>query len=194
MRIYIPAFLLFALLACRLPAQQTFQATAALGFNLSQIDGDKLFGFNQIGLNGGLRVGVNLSERWQTSLEMRFSQQGSHRTRNDAASAALDVIRLNLVEVPLMINFSDWKIQAGGGLVYSRLVNYRVVDVNGTDVSELQNFRDNGLAMIFAGTYYFREKWGLSVEWSKYLTNLQTDPGAQRFISRNVAVRLLRRL
>ena len=72
-----------------------FIAGLVAGVNLSQIDGDDLVGYDQIGLNAGARVATVLSPRWQLSMELLFSQQGSRKTRNDPPSAALENIRLN---------------------------------------------------------------------------------------------------
>ena len=55
-----------------LPAQ-TFKAMVVVGGNLSQIDGDKLGGFNKLGLNTGLRVSADLNDRWSLSTEFLYS-------------------------------------------------------------------------------------------------------------------------
>ena len=60
---------------------QTFSAMLVGGFNLSQIDGDKLGGFNKIGFNTGARVSAKLSDRWSLSTEFLYSQQGASYNR-----------------------------------------------------------------------------------------------------------------
>ena len=56
---------------------QTFSAGLALGFNMSQIDGDKLAGYNKLGVATGARVDAKLDERWKLGMELLFSQMGS---------------------------------------------------------------------------------------------------------------------
>lgn len=172
-------------------AAQRFQGGVVAGFNLSQLDGDKLSGFNQIGVNAGGRVAAILGERWQLSMEMLFSQQGSKRTNTDDRSAPLDKIRLNMVEVPVMINFLEWKFHVSAGLSYSRLISYKVEDVFGDDVSDIQEFNENLLAVVLSATYYFNENIGLNIGWSKALTDLQARDGAGALISRNLHFRTI---
>lgn len=172
-------------------AAQRFQGGVAAGFNLSQLDGDKLSGFNQIGVNAGGRVAAILSDRWQLSMEMLFSQQGSKRTNTDNQNAGIDKIRLNLVEVPVMINFLEWKFHVSAGLSYSRLISYKVEDIFGEDVTEMQDYNENLLAVILSATYYFNENIGLNIGWSKALTDLQAQDGAGTLISRNLHFRTI---
>lgn len=170
---------------------RAFQAAIVGGFNLSQIDGDKLGGFNLIGLNAGAKVGFALSERWQLSLEMLYSQQGSRRVLNDDPAAVLERMRLNFVEAPVMIHFRDWKILVGAGLSYNRLINYKVEDVTGEDITELQDFNPSIISVVLGGTFMVRERLGLNIQWSKYLNDLQANPDAQSYTGRSVSVRLL---
>lgn len=181
---------LFCWLGALTPAlAQRFQGGVVAGINLSQIDGDRLAGFNQPGINAGGRVAAVLSERWQLSLELLFSQQGSHRTLRDDPSATLDVIRLNFVEVPVMINFLEWKLHIGAGLTYARLISYRVEDIFGADVTDSQDYAPNQLLFAVGATYFFTPAVGLNIGWNKAISNLQADSGAGRFIGRNIQVR-----
>lgn len=185
------AFILIFLLC--FPAEkvsaQRFRGGVVAGINLSQIDGDRLGGFNQIGLNAGGRVAAILSERWQLSMELLFSQQGSNRTLNDDPGATYEKIRLNLVEVPVMINFLEWKFHVSAGLSYGRIINFKAEDVYGEDVSDTQNYRSNLLFAIVSATYYFTDQIGLNLGWSKSLNNIQADSGNGTYLGRNIQIR-----
>jgi hypothetical protein len=193
------ALLVGALLVCSLvvaqpPNDQTFQASAIVGFNLSQIDGDKLSGFHQPGVNVGAKVDFSLSERWRLGLEMLYSQQGARRVFNDDPSASLDKLRLNFVELPLMLHFRDWKLQAGAGIIYHRLISFSASDVIGEDITDLQNFRPDMFSMVFGCTFDLKKRMGINIQWSKSLTDLQADPNAGSYIGRNICLRWLYRL
>lgn len=167
---------------------QRFKAGLIGGVNLAQLDGDKLTGFNKIGFNAGARVSAVLHERWQLSIEMLYAQQGSSRTKDDDLSSIYDKIRLNFVEVPVMINFLEWKFHVSAGFSYARLINFEVIDYTGTDTSDLQNFNSNIFSGILGATYYFNEHIGLNVRWSKYFNDLSGE-GDNQLIGRIIGIR-----
>lgn len=193
---FLTAFFLSLFCLAQVPAHsQTFSAMLVGGFNLSQIDGDKLGGFNKIGFNTGARVSAQLSERWHLSTELLFSQQGASRVPTDDISSQYDKIRLNFVEVPIMINYSDWKILASAGISYNRLINYEVINDIGEDITELEVYNEDIPALVLGATYKFSEKWGLNFRWSRYLrTLLPPDPNPTvenvNFIGRTIGIRL----
>lgn len=187
--IYILAISVCIISVARPAEAQRFLGGLVGGFNLSQIDGDKLAGFNQIGLNAGARVAAIINERWQLSLELLFSQQGSSRTPNDDLSSIYDHIRTNFVEAPVLINFIEWKFHISGGFSYARLINFTAVDFTGEDISDNQNFNPGIFSFIVGATFYFNEHSGLNLRWSKYINDLQAGQGAQKLIGRTVAIR-----
>ena len=153
-----------------LPAQ-TFKATVLAGFNMSQIEGDRLAGYRKLGFNAGAKISADLSDRWSLSTELAFSQQGARRGTTDFSSD-FDRIHYNFVEVPVLAHFSDWKLKVGAGLSYARLINSEVISVTGADVTELYPWRENQWAIVFDGIYEFSEKWSLNVRWSRQLSSL----------------------
>jgi len=194
MNIRLSLFLLFFSLTTTCLSAQTFSGMLVGGFNLSQVNGDKLAGYNKLGLNLGARVSARLNDRWHLSTEMLYSQQGASRAVTDDVSSIYDKIRLNFVEVPVMINFKDWKILASAGISYNRLINYEVIDNLGTDITELEVYREDLAGLVIGATYFFSEKWGLNIRWSRHLTSLKDkDPmavQAQNFIGRNIGIRM----
>ena len=115
---------------------QHFLGALSVGMNLTQVDGDEVYGFKKVGLNIGPSVILPLGKdkKWSVTLELLFSQQGS---RQKSTYAAKDTIAdstyagyydgyrlsLNYIQVPVMVHFTDKRIIAGGvGFSYSRLV------------------------------------------------------------------------
>ena len=169
---------------------QRFKSSFNAGLNLSQIDGDRLAGFNQPGLAAGLQVNTVLSPRWEWSLELLFSQQGARRNTHDDPAAAYDRIRLNRAEIPLMLQFNEWKFQVGAGLSYSRHISHKVVDAFGVDVSEQIVFRPNGLSAVIGATVFLRERSGLNLLWQKNFWDLHPASSSQpRWIGRSIGIR-----
>ncbi|MEM9886179.1 MAG: porin family protein [Bacteroidota bacterium] len=179
------------ILACSynmLLAQERFKGAIIAGFNVAQIDGDRLFGYNKFGFNVGGRVATVLSEKWQWSMELAYNQRGSSRTRNDDVSAIYERIQLNYVEAPIMIHFSDWKMQFNAGVSYNRLINFTVLNELGEDITDLQNYRLNNAAIVLGATYFRDEHWGFDFRWSQSLLDLQAGinqgvPWREKWIS-----------
>lgn len=168
---------------------QRFQGGITAGFNMSQLDGDRLAGYNQIGLIGGLRASALLTDKWQLSLELLYSQLGSDRARNDDPFSIYDNIRLNLVEAPVFVSFTDWKFKVYAGGSYGRLINYKVIDIVGEDITDNQNYNPDLFSMILGATFHFTEKVGLDMRWSRHLNSLQADAGDGRILGRQVSIR-----
>lgn len=182
--------LIFCSVAITATAQR-FQAGVVAGANLSQIDGDRLGGFNQPGLSAGGKVATILSERWQVSLELLYSQQGSRRSNNDDPFSAYEKIRLNFIEVPVLINFKEWKFHLSGGVAYNRLINFKVIDASGVDVTDAQDFNENIFALVLGGIYYFQDNMGVEVRWMRSLTDLQAQKNRDSFIGRSLSFKLV---
>lgn len=185
--------LLFLVLtaATQIAGAQTFKGGLIGGFNMAQIDGDKLGGYNQIGFAGGLRAAALFNDRWQLGIEMLFSQQGSHRVRDDDPASLYENIRLNFVEAPVLIHFSDWKFRIGAGASYSRLMNYKIIDYSGADITDTETLNPGIFSLVLGITFNFNDHWGLDVRWSRYLNNLQSDKEEAPFFGRVIGIRTI---
>ncbi len=173
----------------RMDAQeQRFRGGLIAGINMAQIDGDRLYGYNKLGFNAGVKVNTILTERWQLSLELIYSQQGSSRSKNDLGSS-YQRFNLNYVEVPVMINFLDWKLHFSGGLVYGRLIDFTVEDIFGEDITDAEEFNDNALSYILGATYFINDNWGASIHWQRSLMNMEGDPDDSDLLGKHILIR-----
>lgn len=168
---------------------QRFQGGLVGGVNLSQLDGDLLGGYNQPGLSGGLTVKTLLSEKWSIGMDLLASQQGSMRSKTDNPGAITRSIRLNVVEAPVTLQFKDWKFEVETGLSYSRLFSHRVIDIQGTDISDIQNYRSNILSLVLGVSFRFTERFTFNLRWSKFLNNLQANPDKGKYLGRTIGLR-----
>lgn len=184
--------ILFFVLTCFMPLfGQTFKAGLTGGVTLSQIDGDQLGGFNKLGLQGGIRAAALFSERWQLGIELLYSQQGSRRINTDNPASIYEKIHLNMVEAPVLIHFSDWKFRVGAGLSYARIINYKIIDYSGADISEFQLLEPDVFSLVLGVTFNFNEHVGMDVRWSRYLNNIQADKEDAPFFGRLIGIRCL---
>lgn len=120
---------------------QIIQGELIGGINFSKVEGDRvnngMFKFNKPGVNVGLGAIIPLGYNFSTSFEILFTQKGAFKKYGDVDSARpMYLTRLNYVEIPLLIQYTDKGIYTfGTGISYSRLVSVKWV-VNGHTLSE----------------------------------------------------------
>ena len=126
----------FALLFKTEVKAQIVKGEGFIGFNLSQVDGDQVYGFRNIGLHGGIGALVPVYQKnnfnIDVSLEVVINQRGAHQraTYSDTINGqtyngAYD-LDLTYLEVPVMVYFTDKQITSFGiGASYGRLVGLK---------------------------------------------------------------------
>ncbi|MFK8161908.1 MAG: hypothetical protein AB8H12_05535 [Lewinella sp.] len=191
MRNYL-LFTLLLLLGGSALRAQTFRASLIAGGNFSQIDGDDLFGFHQLGANAGIRVVALLGDRWRVGPEILFSQQGARRKNNSFEISAFDRFDLSTLEVPLMVYFKDWRLTAEAGFSYQRLFNYTVISSGGEDITAATPLNENLVAFKAGVTFFITPRFGMNMRWSKHLTDIDPNNSINTsFKGRSVSVRAI---
>ncbi len=170
---------------------QRFKGGLVGGFNFSQIDGDDMVGYHRFGLNGGGYVSAILSERWQLSTELLFSQRGSRLSATEPINGRYDRIKLDLLEVPVLLNFVEWKFHVQAGVSYGRVFNAQIVELSGLDVTDEIELNENVFSLVLGATFFFTEKWGANFQWSRAFSDLQADEGNQDWYSKGISIRAL---
>jgi len=112
---------------------QRFLGAFAFGGNLSQVDGDEVFGYKKLGLNVGVASFLPIHEKWFVSLEVAFSQKGAYQKypREQDLSKSLPYynLRLNYLEIPFLVHFEDKHfVMIGTGFSFNRLVGAKEVE------------------------------------------------------------------
>ncbi|RLD83817.1 MAG: hypothetical protein DRJ10_02730 [Bacteroidetes bacterium] len=109
---------------------QIIKGEALLGLNLSHVQGDEVSGFKKVGLNIGAGVLVPFKKNWDVSMEVNYNQKGARQPdQYDDTDSLGNVttgaykLRLNYVEVPILIHYTDKEfLTIGGGFSWGRLV------------------------------------------------------------------------
>lgn len=187
----LSGLMIFFILAFSIKGEaQRFKGGVVVGANFNQIDGDDLIGFHQIGFQGGLKVYTIFTERWEMGLSILYSQQGSKAAATDYSSS-YDKLKFNLVEVPVLLHFNEWKFKLGTGFSYARLINYTTIDITGTDISALQDYNSNIFTFIVETSLMTNEHLSFNLRWSKSLSNLQGNSDNGKFLSRVIGLRAI---
>ncbi len=177
MRIFKICILSVVLLSSMSQAQgQTFRSAIVAGLNASQINGDLIAGFNKLGIQAGLRVSTDLKEKIEASVELLYSQRGSRASGKFASPFS---IRINYVEMPLIIGFKDWlkddyhKIRFEAGLSYGRLIHAEQEDATGT--IDIDYYNQNDISWLAGATFFSSERLAFSARFTQSLNYLSKE-------------------
>ena len=122
-------------------SQHIYGAFSA-GINLTQVDGDEVYGFHKVGLNIGPSVIIPFgkNKNWSVTLELLYSQLGARQKSEYGADSTVKdssrmglydgyKLNLNYIQVPVLIHFTDKKVISGGvGFLYGQRVGYKELE------------------------------------------------------------------
>lgn len=146
---------------------QAFKASAIIGANMSQIDGDNEYGYRKIGLSAGGKIGYGIDKNKFVNLEFLYSERGSSTTF--FASNPESKIVLRYIEVPLIFSIHDWfkeekkyhVVRADVGFSYGNLFQLE------TPIGDPEAFRNHDFSYILGAGFQFSKRIGLSVRYTR---------------------------
>ena len=101
-----------------------FKGGLLAGFCASQMDGDKLAGYDKFGPTLGFFVNRNFKEKWNGQFEIRYNQKGAASVKNEESYR----VRLNYIELPFLASYKITKrIKGEAGLEPSILISSKVL-------------------------------------------------------------------
>jgi hypothetical protein len=149
-----------------------FKAGVVVGFNASQLDGDRFRGYSKLGLHAGLIVKYQLPSKPKVGLgvEMLFSMKGSSEDLNFASTTNTQFkVKMNYIEIPLIVSYKEWNIDFHAGVSYGRLISAST-EILTTSYSE-SDFRKDDMNVLLGATYIFLEDWGVTLRYSHSFVN-----------------------
>lgn len=126
------AGMIFICIFSTLSMSQSFKGGLLLGLTTTQVDGDRMDGYNKPGAQLGGYVKTKIKGNFGMSFELKLIQKGS-RNRSSVENPYFYKISLNYIETPLLLNYTyKEKLigEAGVGLGYLAL--QKEEDVNGS--------------------------------------------------------------
>ncbi len=128
-KIILPTLLLSTILVV---AQDRFKAALKAGISTSQVAGDTYSGFNKAGINAGASVATKLNEKWNLQFEIMYAQKGSkHIGDQSKGDYAYYIMRLDYIEIPLLLGYKHKKFTLEFGPGYSYLISGKEYDAYG---------------------------------------------------------------
>lgn len=102
---------------------QLFKAFVSSGISLSQMDGDEVYGFKQLGYTGGIGVMAPFNpnrpdDGFQASMELMYTRRGAKESTY--ADPFIYNAKLDYIDIPILFNYVDKR----GGLTFSLGMQY----------------------------------------------------------------------
>jgi hypothetical protein len=107
---------------------QSIRGGLITGFNMTQVDGDEVYGYHKYGLNAGALAIMPVNKNFSFSIEILYNQKGSYQKPwllDSVINGAYKLI-LNYVDVPFLFQYEDkGVIKFGTGFSWGRLVEFK---------------------------------------------------------------------
>ncbi len=166
---------------CFLPAtmvfSQGFKGGFLLGPTVTQVTGDKLAGYDKLGVMGGVFTEFPFTDRTTGRLEMYYIQKGSRHIPSDADYNKY-VLSLQYVEVPVLFQYrfyKKWSFQAG--LSFAYLISSKERDQNGvlSTIGRIP-FKKFDISALGGFTYTINDKWMVGGRYSYSILFIRERP------------------
>ncbi len=154
-------YLICILLITEVSYSQQFLGSIIAGANISQVDGDEVYGFRKAGIHVGAAVSLPLDKKhhWTATMELLYSQKGSYRkyyvsNMCDSCPPDLNInkevpcnskikykLQLDYVEIPLTVHYEDFRTgwSIGAGAAWGRLVNVKEIENGWTRTTSIRS-------------------------------------------------------
>lgn len=96
---------LFSFLIQPTAFSQNFKLNLSAGLNFSQVNGDKLAGFNKIGLHAGAGISRYLKNNQSIGFELIYSEKGSKDVVSNADPIVDTLFKFNYIEIPIIYQY-----------------------------------------------------------------------------------------
>lgn len=163
---------------------QKFEGGVTGGLNMTQLDGDKLSGYNKAGLNGGFWISYPFNDKWSAGLEFLYTQKGAIRTTSQdtiLSPETFDRYRINYLEIPLFAAYSYKKFSFQGGLALGVLLKAEVEDFTGNQ-DFTDQFKPFDNQFLLGAVYTINKKTAVQLRYQYSIRSLGKDDWRTVFV------------
>jgi len=156
---------------------QDFKGGLKGGFDLSQIDGDKLSGYHKGGLIFGAYINRKLTPKLNWQMEMIYIGKGSKKGINpDKNQFYYRRIAVDYVEIPVLLQFWADKIKTNleVGLSVATLIRSKEEDGFG-ETTIIGPFRPFEIGSLVGINYIFTDQWSGTARLTYSLSPIAVD-------------------
>lgn len=182
-------FLLLAIAFTSVAQDKKFNLVLVAGMNASQVNGDKLAGFDKVGLLAGAGISRQVNKKIGWQFEILYSEKGSKDVAG-LSNIQLDTLfRFNYIEIPLMVNYSIYdKLQIQGGIYTAVRIKAEYDDyVNRFDRSNIIRSLDHGLCI--GVNYSLTDHWKANIRVSQSVLDINNSFEVYYNLSSTLSIR-----
>ena len=159
---------------------QGFKGGISAGVAGTQVDGDRLGGFNMTGFVGGIFVRNEMNDEWAFSMAIRYFGKGSRKV-SDPENGDLTYYRLRLhyAEVPLTFIYTFGRFYPEFGISCSYLINALEDSDAFGSIDPDPPFNKYDFPAIIGISYQFNDHFRLNTQYSYSIIPIRKHPGNQ---------------
>lgn len=157
---------------------QPFNAGLIAGATFSQIDGDRYYGYNKVGLTAGGYVSLPFSNHFALQMELKYTQMGAHSSVKEVREYGYPEydLRLHYAEIPLMLRFTIKRFAFEAGFSLDFLLKYRGEIDYSTELWKMNFFSATG---NFGIHFNITDHFGVGARMMYSILPMQTNPTPQ---------------
>lgn len=160
-----PLFILLLLAACTIAQAQDFDFYAIGGPVVSQVDGDRIGGYDKLGAVAGIGVAHAFVSPWRGIMELEYIQKG--KGSFNESSGETTKTTLHYIQLPVLAEYTILEnVALETGFSFGYLMKYQFYqDGQPTDHSYYTP-RTFELDYLFGGSYTINELWKVNLRFA----------------------------
>lgn len=161
-------------------AQLDFRAGLTAGATTSQVSGDGLAGFHKVGPFAGAFVRTPLREKLAWQMEIVYTQKGSRKIPKAEEGNVFYTLKLNYVEVPILMQYELDKFTYEFGPSIGALVSYQEFTHIG-DIFPARDFNRAEFSFNLGIGFHVKENLLLSWRFNNSIWRIRKHVGDNTF-------------
>ena len=205
-RLSVLILLIYSVFAVHILAQNPlrFGSGIFVGYNLAQIDGDDMQGYDKPGKNFGIKGIAFILPTFEFHTELSYSERGSQSKAYAKDQFRGRQIVLNYGSITGLLTVNDWfdpikeyfRLQLQGGVSYGRIIKFDTHDpsIGGTDGRKANfaevspYFNNNDITMILGANIKIMEHVGFTLRYNRSMNNLLDGPAVQKYLGKKTVL------
>jgi len=157
--------LVIALLSAFHISAQSFDFYALAGPAVSQIDGDRVGGYNKLGAIAGIGVAHSVTSDWQALMELEYVSKGKASYAEN--SGATYTTALHYIQLPILAKYElTHNIHVESGLSLAFLMSYQFYEDNEPISSDPFQPLKFDFDWLLGATYTINEYWKVNLRFA----------------------------